>query len=78
MSVWLKYVKLTKSKRGQLKTVTVKLSMTNASELSRLWITLERLEELYLILQVGTDNNNIVFASLKEGKEKLNPSSSMA
>lgn len=24
MSVWLKYVKLTKSKRGQLKTVTVK------------------------------------------------------
>lgn len=52
MSVWLIYVKLTKSKRGQLKTVTVKLSMTNASELSRLWITLERLEELYLILQV--------------------------
>lgn len=48
MSVWLKYVKLTKRKRGQLKTVTVKLSITNAS---KLWSMLERLEELYLILQ---------------------------
>lgn len=51
MSVWLKYVKLTKSKRGQMKAVTVKLSLTSASKLSRLWIMLERLEELYLTLQ---------------------------
>lgn len=51
MLVWLKYVKLTKSKRGQLKTVTVKLSITNASKLSRLWIMLETLEELCFILQ---------------------------
>lgn len=67
MPVWVKYVKLTKSKRGQLETVTVKLSITNASKLSRLWIMLETLEALCFILQFWTDNNNTVFTSLKVG-----------